>query len=81
MFLNCFTFEKVLSSIDKIKKMEDLENLRKEFIGKNGFFTLELRNIRDIPLEERTEKGLLLNSYKKKFLTAVQKKKRIFTLL
>lgn len=75
MLLNCSTLEKVLLNVDNVEKIEDLENLRKKFVGKNGFFTVELRNIRDISLKERSEKGLLLNSYKKRFLVAVQKKK------
>jgi len=52
---------------DNISNKVELENLKSEYIGKNGKITLLNQLIKDIPNEEKKEFGMKVNEIKNKF--------------
>ncbi len=55
--------------LEDFKKAQDLKELflaYKKYLGKKGIITLELKKLKDLPLEERKEKGKYLNWLKEK---------------
>jgi len=52
---------------DGITKKVELENLKVEYLGKNGKITLLNQLIRDIPNEEKKEFGMKVNDIKNRF--------------
>ncbi len=60
--------------IEKINSLKELENWRVKFLGKKSNLFLFFKNLKDLPLEERKQKGLEANKIKEKILELYQKK-------
>jgi len=56
------------ASLANTKKIEDLDTLRVEILGRKGKLTTLLHNIKDLSIEERSVVGKLANEYKKKLM-------------
>tara|TARA_Y100000768_G_scaffold124922_1_gene92591 strand:- start:2327 stop:3310 length:984 start_codon:yes stop_codon:yes gene_type:complete len=61
--------EKSLEKISNATSIEDIENIRIDFIGKKGQFTNELKKLRDLPANDRPLFGQEINKAKNIFLT------------
>ena len=66
--------EKFSKALSKAKTPEDLESVRREFVGGKGSLDALLKNLKNIPVAERQKTGQDLNSLKERILSAVQKK-------
>ena len=58
----------------KVSTQDELENLRVAFLGKKGEVTNLLKNLRDVPVEEKKEAGQLINTLKTEVETAIAQK-------
>src|SRR5574344_1656460 len=56
--------KKLHSEIKNVKSMQNLSDLKAEYLGKKGSITLLSSQIKDIPVEKRKEFGANLNKYK-----------------
>ena len=61
--------EKSLEKISNAASIEDIENIRIDFIGKQGLFTNELKKLKDLPVTDRPSFGQEINKAKNVFLT------------
>ena len=61
--------EKSLEEISNAASIEDIENIRIDFIGKKGLFTNELKKLRHLPANDRPSFGQEINKAKNVFLT------------
>ena len=53
--------EEALKAISDIDNMENLNNLRVNYLGKKGVLTNILKSLKDIPNEEKPKFGQLVN--------------------
>lgn len=53
-----------LEDIKKVKSFSDVEKLKIKYIGKKGIVTQKFKFLKNIPLEERSQVGKLLNDLK-----------------
>tara|TARA_Y100000590_G_scaffold324029_1_gene367524 strand:+ start:117 stop:1100 length:984 start_codon:yes stop_codon:yes gene_type:complete len=60
--------EKSLEKISNAASIEDIENIRIDFIGKKGLFTNELKKLRHLPASDRPLFGQEINKAKNVFL-------------
>lgn len=65
----------VFAQIESLKNELELENLRAGYLGKNGKFTLILKQIRDLPDNEKPMIGKLANEIKKTIEESLERKK------
>ena len=61
--------EKSLEKISNAASIEDIENIRIDFIGKKGLFTNELKKLKHLPATDRPLFGQEINEAKNVFLT------------
>ena len=61
--------EKSLEKISKATSIEDIENIRIDFIGKKGLFTNEFKKLKHLPASDRPLFGQEINKAKNVFLT------------
>ena len=64
-----------LAQILKANSLEELENLRISYLGRNGKLTKLIRKIKDLPLQEKKEIGPLVNETKKTLLSNLASRK------
>ncbi len=53
-----------VDKLNKIKTKEDLQNLKSEFLGKNGFVTNEFKKMSQLNLDQKKEFSIQLNEIK-----------------
>tara|TARA_A100001015_G_scaffold41202_1_gene45059 strand:+ start:3129 stop:4196 length:1068 start_codon:yes stop_codon:yes gene_type:complete len=53
-----------VEKLNKIKTKEDLQNLKSEFLGKNGFVTNEFKKMSQLNLDQKKEFSIKLNEIK-----------------
>ena len=63
-----------ISKIEKIKNPLDLDNIKTEIFGKNGFLTLEFKKLGNLPAEEKKAIALQLNKAKEDLTNFINKK-------
>lgn len=64
--------------IQAIETLENLEELRQNFLGKKGLLTQEMKSLSNIQsIEEKKEKGQQLNIIREHFQNAFNEKKDI----
>ena len=63
-----------ISKIEKIKNSLDLDNIKTEIFGKNGFLTLEFKKLGNLPAEEKKTIALQLNKAKEDLTNFINKK-------
>jgi len=61
--------------INQVKRLKELEQIFKKYLGKKGEISLVLRSLKDLPEKERKEKGLMANKIKKELNELITKKK------
>ena len=57
-----------VEKLNKIKTKEDLQNLKSEFLGKNGFVTNEFKKMSQFNLDQKKEFSIQLKRNHHKFL-------------
>ncbi|MFO7754124.1 MAG: phenylalanine--tRNA ligase subunit alpha [Desulfobacteraceae bacterium] len=68
--------QEALESLEKAEEAETIENLSIKYLGRKGELTRYLRNISNLPEEERPEAGQKANMLKKKLDRAFKEKLR-----
>ncbi len=68
--------QEALESLEKAEEAETIENLSIKYLGRKGELTRYLRNITNLPEEERPEAGKKANMLKKKLDRAFKEKLR-----
>ena len=63
-----------LSEIENADNLKALDDVRVKFLGKQGELTAILRNMKEIPAEERKDVGMLANVVRNKIEEALSKK-------
>ena len=66
-----------LSKINDIKTLNDLEQVRVEYLSKKGHISLMMSKLRDLPNEERPAFGQMVNTVKQEVEKALYDKKQI----
>lgn len=69
------------SQISRVDSLEKLEELRIEFLGKNGLVTGLMAGLKNLDLEEKKQSGALVNSLKTSILEQIQGKKEELELI
>jgi len=67
--------EKALQSIKSSDNLKSLDSIRIEYLGKNGIFTKELKNLGTLPADERPQAGKQINEIKKDISAALDERK------
>lgn len=63
-----------LTEIERANDLKSLDEVRVKFLGKQGALTSILRNMKEVPQEERKELGSLANGVREKLESALSKK-------
>ena len=69
--------EEILESILKASQLKDLEELRIQYLGKNGLLTQAMKNIANLSIEEKKTFGSQVNQLKIKVIDAIDLRKRL----
>lgn len=64
-------------SIQSVKNLTDLENLRVGYLGKKGEITLQLKNLGQLPGDQRREAGQQINKVKQAIQQLLEERKAI----
>jgi len=68
----------VLAQIMDAKKADELENLRIAYLGRNGKLTKLIKEIKDLPAEDKKQAGRLINEAKNTVLETISSQKNTF---
>ncbi|MFC1700883.1 phenylalanine--tRNA ligase subunit alpha [Patescibacteria group bacterium] len=71
--------QKVLKEIEQAKGLSDIDKIYNKYIGKRGELTIFLRSLKDLPKEERAEKGKQANILKRELVEIISKKEDKFS--
>jgi len=71
--------EQALQSADQAKTVSDLESLRVQYLGKKGLLTAQLKQLGQLPPEERPIAGQWVNTAKDALQTKLQTRKEALT--
>jgi len=72
--------QNVLKEIDQSKSLEDLKLVYQKYLGRQGKLTQILRSLKDLPAQERREKGEFANQLKQELIEAFKiKEKKLFS--
>jgi phenylalanyl-tRNA synthetase alpha chain len=72
------TLEKALLGLEKISNNQELNDLKVKYLGKKGEFSLMLKELANIPNEQKAETGKKINDAKNKVLGLVTRKQEEF---
>lgn len=64
---------KLIKQLENIKSIQELNNLKVEYLGKKGIITEISSNLKDLSIEERKTYGALINNFKNIFLDSYDK--------
>jgi phenylalanyl-tRNA synthetase alpha chain len=67
--------QKAFKQIEEAKDLKSLEEVYRRYLGRKGELTAILRSLKDLPEEERRQKGKLANQIKKEIENILQQKK------
>ena len=62
------------AKIDSVKSAEDLQNIKTEFFGKNGYITSQFKNLGSLDPEKRKDFASNLNKIKDNLSNQIEKK-------
>ncbi|MFP3036752.1 MAG: phenylalanine--tRNA ligase subunit alpha [Arsenophonus sp. ER-BJ3-MAG3] len=62
--------------IEKTENIIELDSVRIEFLGKNGYLTLQMLALRDLPSEERPAVGAIINQAKQEVKNLLNMRKK-----
>lgn len=65
-------------AIDEAQNIAVLEQVRVEYLGKKGYFTLEMTKLRDLPADQRPAAGQVINQAKQEIQNALNNRKASF---
>lgn len=66
--------DELLQEIEGVENEDKLKDIKVKYLGRGGIITLRLREIKNLPPEERREAGFQLNSLKNAVEKAIKKK-------
>ncbi|GAQ00505.1 phenylalanyl-tRNA synthase subunit alpha [Companilactobacillus farciminis] len=66
--------ENGIDEAKRAQKLQELNDLRVNLLGKKGPITKALRGMKDVPAEQRPEIGTLANNVKKDIQAAIEEK-------
>jgi len=69
--------DKAKLAIENAQDINAIEQIRVEYLGKKGHFTLQMASLRDVPAEERPAVGQKINDAKQIVVSALNDKKEI----
>lgn len=69
------------TAIAQSSDITQLEQIRVEYLGKKGHFTLQMAGLRDVPAAERPAVGQLINDAKQDIISALNQRKAHFEQL
>lgn len=58
--------EKIQKDLSEVKSVDDLKNIRVQYLGKKGALTAILRSLGDVAAEERPKIGKMVNEVRAK---------------
>ena len=73
-------FQKTLNQINNAQNLQELNKIKIISLGKKGFLTKLLKNIKEKPFPERKNIGKIINNIKNELLTNIQKKQKILNI-
>jgi len=68
--------QKALQEITEAKDLKKLEKIYRQYLGRKGELTQVLRSLKDLPEQERKEKGKLANQVKKEIEEAIKDRRK-----
>ena len=66
-----------INSLESISDMKALNDIKQEFMGKNGYITKAYSDMKNISSENKKEYGMMINQVKEEFNSAYDKKYKI----
>lgn len=66
-----------LQAINQADDLNSLESLRVQYLGKKGSFTVQLKALGQLPVEDRPTAGEKINEAKRELQAAIEKRKRV----
>ncbi|MFM8453772.1 MAG: phenylalanine--tRNA ligase subunit alpha [Gammaproteobacteria bacterium] len=70
------SFKALLLQLEQAENLALLEELRIKILGKQGLLTESLKNLKNIPVEQKAQYGAWINQYKHQFETLLKEKKQ-----
>jgi len=68
-----------MTEIENCATLDDLQNLKVKFLGKNGEFTSLMKGLKDVPFDQKPTMGAMLNSAKVEMETSWEQAKQKLT--
>jgi phenylalanyl-tRNA synthetase alpha chain len=69
----------IATKLDSIKTIDELEDVRIEYLGKNGVITSEMKKLTSMSDEDKKEHGRLINNLRDHIASLISKKKEELT--
>jgi len=63
------------SAIENANDINTIEQIRVEYFGKKGYFTLQMASLRDVPASERPAIGQKINDAKQEIVAILNQKR------
>ena len=73
-------FKKAKAELNSIKGTAELNNFYQQYLGKTGIITQSLRNMKDLPNEDKKTFGMKLNSVKNELFILIKNKEKSFEI-
>ncbi len=73
-------FKKAKAELNSIKDTAELNNFYQQYLGKTGIITQSLRNMKDLPNEDKKTFGMKLNSVKNELFILIKNKEKSFEI-
>ena len=72
------TLKLALEKLDSIQNASELQNFYQDYFGKNGKITDLMKQMKDIPNEEKKSFGMAMNNLKQKLSEEISSKEKLF---
>ena len=69
--------EKIQKDLSEVKSVEDLKNIRVQYLGKKGALTSILRTLGDVAAEERPKIGKMVNEVRAKMEERINEQMKV----
>ena len=69
--------DKAKSAINNAQDINAIEQIRVDFLGKKGHFTLQMASLRDVPADQRPMVGQKINDAKQEVVSALNEKRAL----
>jgi phenylalanyl-tRNA synthetase alpha chain len=69
--------ENFITELDKLKEIADIEQHKAKALGKNGFVTEAMQNLKSLTIEQKKEFGQKINVIKQQIINAIEQKREL----